>query len=209
MIQKTTALLAASLLVLAGCGSSVSAEGDGDEDTTSDMTDMGTDSGPDATPDATPDGTPDGPGPDATPDGTPDGPIPDGTPDGPIPDGPGPDATPDGPAPTGAVGDPCRDPSMCTDVPATGRDCLTDIGGMLSFPGGYCSANCTSDSDCGTGGECVDLFGYMAYCLKTCTSPGECRTTEGYTCTTIPGTTGGDTYCLPPLGGPDGGPIDP
>lgn len=203
MSHKMMALLLVTSLAW-GCGSSTSAREDGDDDTStpSDVTDS---TPSDTIPDTTP---PDGPPPDGPP---PDGPPPDGPPpDGPPPDGPPPDGPPpDGPPPDGNVGDPCYTGTDCMGVPGSGRTCLTDISGFISFPGGYCSADCTSDGDCGTGGECVDFYGYASYCLKVCTSATDCRVSEGYACDRVPGGPSTTTYCIPPMAGPDGGPVDP
>jgi hypothetical protein len=102
---------------------------------------------------------------------------------------------------SGCVGDPCYTSTNCTEVPGAGRLCMNTVGGVLSFPGGYCSAVCTSAADCGTGGDCVDLFGIDNYCLKRCSSGTDCRTSEGYECTTLPG--GTTTYCIPPSPDPE------
>jgi hypothetical protein len=198
MISRIVPILLVLLLAGWGCGSSVDSEGDTgtDTDAPSDSTDMGPDRPPDTTPDTGPEVTPDT-GPDTVPDTGPDG----------GPDG-GMDTGPDT-GPSGEVGDPCTTDGDCGLVPSSGVTCLRDIYGAITFPGGYCSAtDCTSDTDCGTVGECVDFMGYAAYCLRTCTTDGDCRISEGYSCTTVPGSSSGATYCLPPLGGPDGGPID-
>ena len=96
----------------------------------------------------------------------------------------------------------------CMGVPSSARVCLRDLMGYISFPRGYCSAECTSDGECGTGGECVMFFGMGSYCLKRCSSPAECRTAEGYECTTLP--MGSTTYCLPEFspGADDGSSVD-
>jgi len=190
-------------LALWACGSSDVAK---TQDTTTDPdvtdihmdgTDVPPDAIPDPTPDVVPDSTPDIVSPDVTPDSTPD-PTPDVTPD----------VVPDTTS-AGYVGDPCSSPTSCTQVPGSGRACLTDLFGMISFPGGYCSADCTSDTDCGTIGDCVDFYGYGSYCLRPCTAPSDCRTSEGYSCSPIPGGPTTPTYCLPPIGGPDSTPVDP
>ena len=102
----------------------------------------------------------------------------------------------------GVVGDACYSVTACMGVPGTGRTCLTSIYGYVTFPGGYCSAVCTSSSDCGTGGVCADFMGYGNYCLKSCTSPYDCRNSEGYSCNTLPSGSGG-MYCLPPISSTD------
>jgi hypothetical protein len=116
-----------------------------------------------------------------------------------------PDIMPD--APGGLTGDPCRRRADCMGVPGSGRMCLTTVFGYITFPGGYCSASCTAGWECGTGGTCADVFGIGNYCLKYCSSLFDCRFWEGYTCTTL--SPGSPTFCLPPLAGPDGGPVDP
>ena len=111
----------------------------------------------------------------------------------------------DGPV-GGLVGDACRRPWECDGVPGSGRTCLRDLFGYMTFPGGYCSASCTAGWECGPGGTCVSLYGMGNYCLKYCSTPFDCRISEGYECTTVD--TGSPTVCLPPTGSPDGGPVD-
>jgi len=96
---------------------------------------------------------------------------------------------------------------QCDGVPGSGRTCLANLFGYVDFPGGYCSATCTSGTECGTGGSCVSLYGFGNYCLKNCTTMWDCRVPEGYSCSSIG--SGSPTFCIPPLPGPDGGPIDP
>jgi hypothetical protein len=95
---------------------------------------------------------------------------------------------------------------MCSGVPGSGRMCIVLLFGYWYFPGGYCSATCTSGTECGSGAACVSLYGFGNYCLKLCSSMSECRWTEGYTCSLLG--SGSPTVCIPPLPGPDGGPID-
>ncbi len=104
------------------------------------------------------------------------------------------------PAGNGGVGEACGDVSQCTDITSGTPECLTSVGGYFNFPGGYCTGNgCVPGDSCDSDtGVCVDLFGFMQYCLKPCTVPSECREAEGYTCTTLPGGQAGDpTYCIP------------
>lgn len=103
----------------------------------------------------------------------------------------------------GEVGDPCTLDTDCGGVPSAAPNCLEDIFGMITFPGGYCSADCTSDDDCGPDGDCIDAV-IMSLCLKTCTSGSDCRESEGYTCDALPDMLGipGD-FCLPPYDMPD------
>lgn len=67
-----------------------------------------------------------------------------------------------------------------------GGECdeLADCNGAFAlcyqtvlFPGGYCSALCSSDADCGAGSHC----GVEGACLESCSEDTECRD-ENYTC---------------------------
>jgi hypothetical protein len=116
------------------------------------------------------------------------------------------DAAPGADAATanGVVGDPCATVGECGGIggglPA---ECLTSLMGMVTLPGGYCTATCTAgdpDPCAGSGGVCVNAM-IASYCLKPCATVAECREAEGYTCSAPP--TGGEgTYCLPPMGMP-------
>jgi hypothetical protein len=110
------------------------------------------------------------------------------------------DVPDDGTCVGGIVGDACFMGSQCNCVPGSARECLTDLFGFLTFPGGYCSAQCTSTAECGDGANCAELMTGAFYCLKLCSSVSQCRMSERYTCMTIP--MGGDprTYCLPQRG---------
>ncbi len=223
-----------SLAVMAGCGRTdlIGDPWDGDGASDGPFVDTGADVPMDTLPDVPPDTWTDVP-PDTWTDMPPDVPMDtwmdvpmDTRPDMPMDtwmdvpmdtmvDGPT-DTRPDWPFDTGSdippdatggiVGDPCASSASCTGVPGSGRMCLTNVFGYLEFPGGYCSATCTSAADCGPGGACVSvLFG--RYCLEACSSWFECRMSEGYSCRSLFGS--GSTYCLPPFpGGPDGGPVD-
>ncbi len=219
--MRIPVVLPALVLLLASCGGTTQGytpdtstdgwlDGDGTGDVPVDTTpdslpdslpDVPHDTLPDAPPDTIPDMPPDVP-PDTHLDSPPDMP-PDTHPDSP-PDMP-PDIPPDGP--TGIVGDACSSAAQCAAVPGSGRTCVTTLFGMIEFPNGYCSATCTSSSDCGASGSCVSLYGYGSYCLRSCTTSSQCRTWDGYSCSTLPSTPG--MYCLPPISGPDGGPVDP
>ena len=157
-------------------------------------------------PDAYPDSIPPYVGPDVVPpDVPPDYVPPDVAPDpwiDPDPDPP-PDVWPDMPpdvvdvdvAPGGIVGDGCSSWRDCTGMPTTSADCWFDIMGFARFPGGYCSAYCSSDRECGLEGECVDVI-FITLCLRTCDYDEDCRTSEGYACMELP-FVGGGPYCLP------------
>jgi hypothetical protein len=97
---------------------------------------------------------------------------------------------------SGSIGSSCTSPEDCVRVPGTGRACLTDLMGMVAFEGGYCTAICTSQEDCGEGANCVNLM-MASYCLKLCRTGDECRTDEGYQCAEIPFMGDGNTYCIP------------
>jgi hypothetical protein len=97
----------------------------------------------------------------------------------------------------GVVGDPCSSTVHCSCVPSSARECLLVITGYVSFPGGYCSARCTSNADCGEGSHCFENTPGTRYCFKHCTSATQCRMAEGYTCTMIPVLPDSSTYCFP------------
>ncbi len=139
---------------------------------------------------------------DSTPDTYFDSPVDTGHDDG------GPDIPWDPPTDTpdatgGIVGDACYSATQCTGVPGAGRTCLTTLMGYITFPGGYCSATCTSAADCGTGAQCVNLMDLGQYCLKQCTSAAQCRTSASYTCTAVSGAPG--MFCIPPMSTPETG----
>lgn len=115
------------------------------------------------------------------------------------------DGAEDGACLVGLTGDPCSSVSQCACVPSSARECLTSLSGYISFPGGYCSARCTSPADCGTGANCAEITTGTRYCLKVCSSASQCRMAERYTCTTIPRSSDTRTYCLPDTPDPDGG----
>lgn len=96
----------------------------------------------------------------------------------------------------GYTGDSCHSSDECGCVPGAGRECLTNLSGYVTFPGGYCSAACTSDSECGEGARCVAITTGHQMCLKLCRSTSQCRMAEGYTCEPIPMSADTNTYCL-------------
>ncbi len=99
------------------------------------------------------------------------------------------------------VGDPCYANEDCGGVPGSAKECAFDLFGYAEFPGGYCTAACTSAVDCGPDAVCADFMGYANYCFKRCSSDEVCRTTEGYSCKTLG--TGSTLLCLPPVSGSD------
>jgi len=110
------------------------------------------------------------------------------------------------PAGNGMVGEACGDVSQCTDITDGTAECLTNIFGVITFPGGYCTgSSCTVGNSCDSGtGICVDIMGFASYCLKPCTDVSECRGAEGYVCQAAASQPqpGDPTYCIPPFGGP-------
>ena len=111
----------------------------------------------------------------------------------------------DGGCTVGVTGDPCSSASQCNCVPSSARECLNTLSGYISFPGGYCSARCTSSADCGTGSNCAEITTGTRYCLKMCTGPSQCRMAEGYVCATIAMSSDTRTYCMPNLDGESSG----
>ena len=119
----------------------------------------------------------------------------------------------------GGCGACCAD----TDCPAqngkTGTcDTSTRTCNYLNCASGYkscgsaciLSANCCADSDCatcqscGSNGTCVAVTGkddpVASRCAGTCDSKGACKSKQGQTCNTVPGTNGGcisGTTCAP------------
>ena len=72
----------------------------------------------------------------------------------------------------GVTGDVCAADADCSG--GVGAFCITDDQG---FTDGYCSDQCTDDTDCAAGSHCSQQFGF---CLDDCASDAECRT--GYAC---------------------------
>ena len=119
----------------------------------------------------------------------------------------------------GALGSACTANSDCTN--ANGK-CVTSLC-ILPIPGGYCSAHCTNDRQCGTNGACPfagavglakaflpdagALADSASVCVKKCTSDADCRT--GYVCQALPQIplilTSKAKFCIPPINLGDGG----
>lgn len=98
----------------------------------------------------------------------------------------------------GCIGAPCATKNDCTEgnsaLPAVcWNNTLLDNAKFVVTPGGYCSRECSSDSDCGTG-KCMTLPGATRqYCMAKCSSATRCRK-PGYSCA-FDGTSGG--VCFP------------
>jgi len=108
-----------------------------------------------------------------------------------------------GPTP-GDLGDPCTNAGDCTELPGESRFCATEVpmgpAGTVTFPGGYCSMGCRTDVGCGEGGYCLgDPMSGDGMCFKLCDSEDDCRTSEGYSCTSLPGPTTTPDMCFPPM----------
>jgi hypothetical protein len=88
---------------------------------------------------------------------------------------------------------PCFDDSECTTEGAGQAFCLTEDA--AGWPGGYCSATCSSDTDCGVDGICQD-----GACVLSCASNADCR--AGYTCQNF--FASGPQVCAPATGGKPG-----
>lgn len=106
----------------------------------------------------------------------------------------------------GNVGEACTDVSQCTGITDGTAECLTDVFGVINFPGGYCTGSgCTPGNSCDNDtGICVDIMGLLQYCLKPCTDVSQCRGNEGYVCqaAAYQPQPGDPTYCVPPFSGP-------
>lgn len=94
----------------------------------------------------------------------------------------------------------CTTSNSCEGV---GPNCMTSLAlgpQPITFPGGYCSATCKDNKECGSSGECpvgeslkaLPSFGGFdisslipSNCFVRCQADSECRTGEGYRCATI------------------------
>jgi hypothetical protein len=94
----------------------------------------------------------------------------------------------------------------CTDDEACGAagDCARELpyGSLSAYeivdaPGGYCTQECSLDSECGAGAQCISRGLKGGMCLANCVEESECR--EGYAC--IPHLRENDTdkICIPIL----------
>ncbi|HKP58545.1 MAG TPA: hypothetical protein VJV78_17585 [Polyangiales bacterium] len=79
-------------------------------------------------------------------------------------------------------------------------------GSAMQAPGGYCSATCMTNVDCGAGGTCSGAFAGIGgigatagRCLKSCSTDTECR--EGYRCVNALGMSVTDAGVQDPTGG--------
>lgn len=76
----------------------------------------------------------------------------------------------------GALGDGC----------ATSDECGGGLYCEATLTLGYCTTDCTSDTDCPANGICVSLIDVSGeeyqVCLKSCAADAECREADGYFC---------------------------
>jgi hypothetical protein len=100
----------------------------------------------------------------------------------------------------------CRTANTCTGQAPTCQTMLLLLGQEIPFPGGYCSAPCQNNVECGPTGECPvseSLKGLSSiplitpeiratleaaipsHCYERCTTDSQCRTEDGYRCATI------------------------
>lgn len=90
----------------------------------------------------------------------------------------------------GKVGASCTRSSNCTQV--NRGFCLTEQ--QANFSGGYCSGNCSADSDCGMGNVCAKLHdqngNVVSLCAQGCAQNNDCR--PRYNCVQ----TNGMSFCL-------------
>ena len=79
------------------------------------------------------------------------------------------------------AGDECTSADDCG-----GAMCATQVPGAailsVAAPGGYCTGQCVTNTDCGAGGLCIGAFMGVVngQCFASCTSDDECR--DGYIC---------------------------
>lgn len=76
--------------------------------------------------------------------------------------------------------------SCSTSADCGGATCATSVLGTMlgaqpvSAPGGYCTASCMNDGECGAGGACLVGLDLMGSCFATCDAADDCR--DGYVC---------------------------
>jgi hypothetical protein len=100
----------------------------------------------------------------------------------------------------------CRTANTCTGEAPSCQTMLSLLGQEIPFPGGYCSALCKNNVECGPTGECPvgeslkaltgiplitpDIRATIeaaapSHCYERCTMDSQCRTDEGYRCASI------------------------
>lgn len=109
-----------------------------------------------------------------------------------------------GPIRSGALGAACSTVMDCGKVPKDAvcfREYLLNSPVLQRTPGGYCSAYCDRDADCGADGRCVDLVFAGKACFARCDKSGICR--AGYACLIADGicAPAGNLNCDPTVDG--------
>ncbi len=80
-------------------------------------------------------------------------------------------------APTSVTGEACTSEEECGSL-GDQSVCLPD---GAPFAGGYCTASCESDADCGADAKCLfDLYTFTTLCMASCEDATDCR--DGYPC---------------------------
>jgi hypothetical protein len=84
--------------------------------------------------------------------------------------------------PDGVVGSACERDTDCADGAAVCFEVLqlSLDNELVAAPGGYCSAPCLFDVDCGAGAQCVSGVITGGQCLASCNAVAPCR--DGYEC---------------------------
>jgi hypothetical protein len=100
------------------------------------------------------------------------------------------------------VGRSCGSAASCEGEKPSCQTALDLLGVEIPFPGGYCSATCADNLECGADGECPigeslkavpELFrglisGFApSHCYQHCSDDSDCRTDEEYRCVSIVG----------------------
>lgn len=102
-----------------------------------------------------------------------------------------------------SVGAPCAAANACMGEKPVCMTSMSVLIQQISYPGGYCSAPCKKNIECGEQGECPvgealtalpeiplltpDLITSVApsNCYLRCTQDADCRTAQGYRCASI------------------------
>ena len=89
----------------------------------------------------------------------------------------------DGGMVTGGIGAACTDDTGCRQgtMPKCWKTNVLNNTTNPPTPGGYCSSECTTDTQCGTGNRCVQLTTTTKYCVAGCSNATTCRH-PGYAC---------------------------
>jgi hypothetical protein len=110
--------------------------------------------------------------------------------------------------PDGVVGRSCtRD----LDCGGAAGSCMTELPygtfsgyEVVPAPDGYCSEDCSHDSQCGVGGQCISHNAGGGSCLAICHEQSDCR--DGYTCFPHGRDNDDERVCAPVISGDvDGG----